>query len=78
MNIETSVSLTPSGVEVPAGRVVNLDIEGLHRAGCVRGVEKALHAVSGVDAADVNLAMHTAGIALLLGRFDSAKAGGRS
>ena len=76
MNVETSVSVTPSGAEVPTGRVVDLDIEGLHCAGCVRSVEKALHAVSGVDAADVNLAMHTAGIALLLRRFEPAKAGG--
>ena len=60
MNVETSVSVTPFGAEAPVSRVVDLDIEGLHCAGCVRSVEKALHSISGVDAADVNLATHHA------------------
>jgi Cu+-exporting ATPase len=60
VTIEASVYEPSPGTEALIGRAIDLDIEGLRCAGCVRRVEKALHAVSGVDAADVNLATHHA------------------
>src|ERR1035438_1829877 len=45
-----------SAVENPAAlEVANLQVGGIHCAGCVATVEKALKGVSGVAAADVNL-----------------------
>ena len=42
--------------------IIRLAIDGMHCAGCVSNVEKALRAVSGVVQADVNLATRTADV----------------
>jgi len=57
--------LTPSSEE--RQRVV-LDIEGMHCAGCVGRVEKALAGVPGVVQARVNLVTHQAGVEIEAGR----------
>jgi len=43
---------------------VELDIDGMHCAGCVGQVEQALESVSGASEARVNLAMHRASVEL--------------
>lgn len=56
------------GYRVPT-QTIYLTIEGMKCAGCVRGVERALRAVSGVDEAQVNLATERA---MIKGRAEAA------
>ncbi|MBL8825652.1 MAG: cadmium-translocating P-type ATPase [Planctomycetaceae bacterium] len=55
------LSLTPPPRDpAPAGERVTLSVEGMHCAGCVANVERALSGVEGVSAARANLALHEA------------------
>lgn len=58
-----NLSLTPPVRDpVPAGERVVLSVTGMHCAGCVANVERALSTVPGVSAARANLAMHEASV----------------
>lgn len=60
-----------AGYQVPLDRI-GLEIEGISCASCVGRVEKALQAVPGVQAANVNLAAERAEITLPRGMVDTA------
>lgn len=60
-----------AGYQVPLDRI-GLEIEGMSCASCVGRVEKALQAVPGVQAANVNLAAERAEIMLPRGMVDTA------
>ena len=82
MNIETSVSDTPSGAEVPAGRVVDLDIENLFWAFIYNILAIPLAVLGFLNPMIAGAAMAFSSVSvvsnsLLLRRFDPAKAGGR-
>lgn len=61
-----------TGFQVPT-RPISLDVSGMHCAGCAGRVEKALRAVPGVVAADVNLALERADVQLAEGAAEPAR-----
>jgi len=61
-DLAAAVEAAGYGLELPT-RALLLRIDGMHCAGCVSSVEKALSGVAGVVEAQVNLASHTARVA---------------